>query len=156
MNLSCLLFFLPPPPLLEGFLIIVFVASFAVNFNFYCVWPVGNMRLFIYLLILFIYLLSQYMVCISFHVLLSRMYILWCLGRIFCRHLLGLFHLILKFLCFIFCPDEWLSFGESEVLKSPVIRFVLIYTLNSISMLLVSWANKSLVHICIVLSCILN
>lgn len=59
----------------------------------------------------------------SFYVLFSRMYLLWCLDRLFCRYLLSLFdvwcQLILIFFClFLF---RWPT-GKSRVLKSLTIN----------------------------------
>lgn len=63
-------------------------------------------------------------------VILDRM----CLCGVFCRDLSRPFgvqyKLILMFLCFIFCPDNW-SIRESVVLKSPTINeLMLIYLFN--------------------------
>ena len=55
------------------------------------------------------------------HGWLSRMYILQCLGIIFCRYLLSAFDVWCQLiLVFSFCPDD-LSCRESEILKSPFI-----------------------------------
>jgi hypothetical protein len=55
--------------------------------------------------------------------LLRRMYVVLLQSEIFCRYQLGPFdlwcHLVLGFLCWFFCLDDW-SIGDREVLGLPL------------------------------------